>query len=500
MRKSLCLILGGIMLSLLVPKSEAQASLGLTDLRVQLKPTDIPPFDKGASVDSMYATIAPILGQLVYTTDSYDLVPGLLESLNFDYKRGAYILRLRDGLVFHNGRKVTSKDLEFSLLRGFYSKKPSFFISFLNNIEGIESIKNDKTFVSGKVKGLKLLDERTLEVRLIKPNPSFLHSIARPYFSPVPIEALQDDYETWKTYPVGAGSYIVTSFNSEKRLLKLKSIKNGRTISIHYGNAPFISDIEVATHTENKEIAASKRAASLTSIYFNYNNAVAAYLRFRQAIHLAVDRDDLSLGVEIYTPAHEFLAQHLPGRTMTRVNRNLDKAKALLKSIDGLDLSQTYEIPIFSGQIEDAKYGAYAKKLERQLSDVGLKVRLVNSTEKLFDKSNKTTLFRLASLGADVADPLVLFGLLRGDDSPLNPHFPRKDTQFEQLLDEAQLAATFDQKILSVKGLSEYVQKNVWMVPLFEKKLMISINPSRVQNVGRQDGGLTFFLDRVTLK
>ena len=53
---------------------------------------------------------------------------------------------------------------------------------------------------------------------------------------------------------------------------------------------------------------------------------------------------------------------------------------------------------------------------------------------------------------------------------------------------------------MSVKSLSEYVHENVWMVPLFERKMMVSIDPKRVQSVGKQDGGLTFFLDRVTLR
>ena len=147
------------------------------------------PFSKDAPVDTIYATITPILGQLIYTSNSYDLEPGLLESFSWDFENSAYILKLKPNLHFHNGRKVTSKDLEFSLLRGFYSSRPSFFLAFLNNIKGIDAIKGKKKFASGQVSGIKVIDERSISVKLNEPNPSFLHSLARAYFSVVPIEA-----------------------------------------------------------------------------------------------------------------------------------------------------------------------------------------------------------------------------------------------------------------------------------------------------------------------
>ena len=147
---------------------------------------------------SMYAVITPILGQLIYMTDSYDLKPGLLESFNWDFKEKAYTLKLRDGLIFHNGRKVDSKDLEFTLLRGFFSKKPSFASAFINNIEGAENIKPDSKYRSGMISGVKIVDERTVKVKLKEPNPSFLHSIARAYYSLVPMEELKDNFQSWK--------------------------------------------------------------------------------------------------------------------------------------------------------------------------------------------------------------------------------------------------------------------------------------------------------------
>lgn len=471
-------------------------------LHVRLDSKGQAPFSKAAPVDILYATIAPILGQLVYTSNSYDLEPGLLESFNWDYENEAYVLKVRNGLKFHNGRKVTSKDLEFSILRGFYSGRPSFFVAFLNNIEGVEAIKGDKKFVSGKVKGIKILDDQTLRVKLKKPNPSFLHSLARSYFSIVPIEALNDDYETWKSVPIGAGSYKVKSFDPNLQTMtleKMGNIPSPKELVFHYGNDSHPTDIDISSLGKEKEVAVSKRAASLTSIYFNFNNPVAADEKFRQAINIALDRNKIADGIKIYSPAHEFLAQHFWGRLKTKTARDLVAAKKLLKNVSSLDLTKEYEIPVFNGSLGDKKYGAYAKELERQLAEVGLKVKLVDSTVKFFPQDNKTTLFRLASLGADVADPLVLFGLLQGEKSPMRPHFPLDDKKYEKLLHKAQISTTLDQRVIAVKNLSQYLHDNTWLVPLFEKKLLVSINTKRINDVGTQDGGLTFFLERTRL-
>ncbi len=462
------------------------------------------PFSKDAPVDTMYATITPILGQLIYTSNSYDLEPGLLESFSWDFESSAYILKLKPNLSFHNGRKVTSKDLEFSLLRGFYSSRPSFFLAFLNNIKGIDAIKGKKKFVSGQVSGIKVIDEQSISVKLNEPNPSFLHSLARAYFSVVPIEAFGSNYETWNEYPVGAGAYKVSEFNSKAGKLVITRVKKSgespNEIAFYFKKTTEPIDIELSSHGENKKVVSSKRSASLTGIYFNFNSSIASNINFRKAIDLAVDRNELAKDVEIYSPADEFLAKHFWGRIKHKKEKDIAVANSLLKKVKGLDLSKTYKIPVFNGKISDPKYGKYAQRLESQLQKAGLKVKLFESNDKKFPESDKTTLFRLASLGADVADPIILFGLLRGKNSPLKPHFPLNDKIYEDLFIKAQHTTTLDQRVMAIKNLSSYLHDETWVVPLFEKKLLVSINPNSVKDTGLQDGGLTFFVERTKLK
>ena len=84
------------------------------------------PFLKTTPVQSLYAVLTPILGQLIYSSNAYDLEPGLLKSFLWDHEKKVYVLKLRDSLTFHNGRKVIAQDLEFSIKIG------NFIISFLS--------------------------------------------------------------------------------------------------------------------------------------------------------------------------------------------------------------------------------------------------------------------------------------------------------------------------------------------------------------------------------
>ena len=484
----------------IVSENQSTAASKQDELTVKLKTGGELPFTKGTSVDVLRATIAPILGQLLYTSNSYDLHPGLIEAFKWDYEKEAYVLQLKAGLKFHNGRKVTSEDLEFSILRGFYASKRSFFIAFLNGIEGIEAIEGSKKFVSGKVKGIKIVDDRTLSIKLKRKNPLFLHSLATPYFSLVPIEAFTDDYEQWRDVPIGAGNYKVKAHNQETKTMILEKVgdaASAKEITLYYGDEAYNADIAISNPVRNMQVIASKRAASLTSINFNFNNPIASDIRFRRAINLAIDRNKIVAGDKTSNPAQEFLAQHYWGRTEVEIVRDIETAKKLLKDVPSLDLTAQHEVSIYSSK--SGKDDIYLQELVKQLAEVGLKIKLVASTAKFFAADNKDTLFRIVSLGATVADPLTLFGLFRGENSPKRPFFPLHDKEYEEIFHKAQLSTTFEERAIAVKKLSQYVQDNVWFVPLFEKKLLVSVDPKRVKSVGVQDGGLTFFLERTVL-
>lgn len=461
-------------------------------------------FSDDCGVQGLETTLAAVLGQLLYSSGTFDLRPGILSSFSWDFEKNWYVLELQDGLKFHNGRSATSEDLEFSLLRGLLSKKGSWFKSFFANVKGISSVDGKTVFRSGMVPGFVILDKRRLAVRLDAPNPSFLHSLARSYFSLVPKEALTDDYFTWKSYPIGAGPYKVVRSAEGGSTLELERVE-----SKHVGpqrlllSSSKMKDMDISVGVPVKQPNFSEEqtaiANSVTGIYFNYDNDLGADPAFRKAISLAIKRSVLVAGVPSYSPNVELLASQFWGRAKTGEIQNTELAKNELKKTKKKIWVDVLRIPVFNSEFGNGSLGNYISVLTDQLKAIGINVRFFKSDKKFFDASDRSTPFRIISLGADVADPLVLFGLFRAG-SPMTPHFPKDDKAYEVLYDKAAKAESLDTKSLSVIELSKYFVNHVYAVPLFERRGTVEVNRERVKSLGEQTGSLALYLDRVVLR
>lgn len=460
------------------------------------------PFLPTSPVQSLMTIQSAVLGQLIYTESSFDLKPGLLESYKWNYKDKSYELTLRKNLKFHNNRNVTSKDLEFSILRGFFTPKGSWFKSFFNNIEGIDILKGKKQFKSGIVSGVKIVDDLRIKVKLKRPNPSFLHSIARTTFSLVPIEEMNSDYDSWKRFPVGCGNYKVDNVDSDNNV-HLTYIGNNQDVAKKIVLSPnginTNSDVILTSPSKSKNIDLfhSKNAARVTSIYFNYKNTIAKNTNFRKALDLIIDRAKLTKGISAYKPTNEYLASHFWGRIEKYDNQDIAYAKRLLGSVQGLDLDTTYKVPVYNSFFGNAQLGKYIQELEKQFLLAGLKLKFFDTDEKFISSSDTSSLFKILSMGADVVDPTVLFSLIR---SPFKQHFPENDEKYFDLLIKAESAHSLDQRVIALKALSQHMYENRYVVPLFERKSAIGINKTKIKSLGEQNGGIAFYLDRITIQ
>ena len=465
------------------------------------------PYSKDAPVGELYSTLHPILGQLLYINEDYDLTPGLLKSFYWNHEKESYHLKLKDNLVFHNGRKATAKDLEFSILRSFFTPKKSFSLAFLSNIKGIEKLEGTKKFQSGAIEGVKIINDYELEIKIKTTNPSFLHSLSRPMFSLVPIEEfIKSDYEQWKNWPIGAGAYKVSKIDEKNKYLILDRTSHhpsrSDSIKIDFSGNKINSDVIINDMTENNQydINFSKKSVSVASIFFNFNSKLGSNINFRKAVHHLINRKELVGDDSAKQENQQFLASHFWGRIKTTDDYSLQSTKSLLSQIKGLSDNKKIKIPVFGSLIKEGEDAPrFLNLLKNQFQKAGLNIAFFKSPNKYFSKDDKDTPFRLISLGADIADPMILFNLMKGKNSPLSPHFPENDTEYEKLINLAASAESLEKKILSTKKISKYFYDKKIAVTLFEEKMFTSIKKESIQSVGQQNGGLTFYLDRVTL-
>lgn len=149
--------------------------------------------------------------------------PALAESWAASADGKTLTFKLRENLSWSDGKALTAQHFVDSWLRLLDPKTRSPYASFLYDVE------NARVFHSGKLKaraqvGVRAIGARTLEVRLEKPTPHFLHIPTFWVTFPIRMDLLKKHGKNW-TEPgkiVTLGPYLLDA-REAGRMLKLKS-------------------------------------------------------------------------------------------------------------------------------------------------------------------------------------------------------------------------------------------------------------------------------------
>jgi ABC-type transport system substrate-binding protein len=164
-----------------------------------------------------------------YLARPYELKPNLAEDMPQVSDDGLiYTIRLKPGVhfiddvAFENGkgRVVTAGDFVYSIKRHFHpaSMAQGAWL-WQGKIVGIEEWKNNGADFDDEVSGLRALDERTIQIQLIKPFPQLVHTLTQGYSAVVPREAVEFYGVEFGIHPVGSGPFSLRSFDSSRAAL-----------------------------------------------------------------------------------------------------------------------------------------------------------------------------------------------------------------------------------------------------------------------------------------
>lgn len=306
-------------------------------------------------------------GLVKYNQFDLSLIPGLAKSWEISKDLKEYTFHLRTNAKFHNdscfkdgkGRNVRASDVLFSF-EALCSKNinnSQFDITFKDRVEGANE--NYELSGSGKVhsiSGVKVLNDSTLSIKLLNPDPTFLNILAMPGCFIFPKEAGLKYGNRMRTKCVGTGPFYV-DFLKEGQEVVLTRNEAYWGKDIHGNQLPYLNGIHWSFVPDKRSEVELFRDGKLDAIY---NIPVDL---FHQTLGNLQDKTDTHLNFDIFTsPA---LSTHFYG---LNVQMNpFFSVKEIRRAMNlAIDRKKIAEITL-KGEGTAAEYGIvpYTKTFER---------------------------------------------------------------------------------------------------------------------------------------
>lgn len=233
---------------------EAQGGVvlgGTLQVNEPVKPQSLYP----ASINDQYTShIATQIydGLLKYNTDNLELAPNLASNWVVDETETVYTFELKKGVMFHANdcfgkkeRELTANDVRYSfeLLCKAGDDNKNFAGTFKGKVKGADEYNAGS---ASEISGLKVVDDHTIEISLVKADQSFLYNLAHPATAIVPKEAIE---KYGKESTVGTGAFVY-SMEGDKVVLT-RNAKYHRQDA--YGNQMPYLDKVVVSFIPNKD-------------------------------------------------------------------------------------------------------------------------------------------------------------------------------------------------------------------------------------------------------
>ncbi|WP_327680360.1 peptide ABC transporter substrate-binding protein [Kitasatospora sp. NBC_00458] len=322
-----------------------------------------------------------------------------------------WTIKLKDGYTFHNGEKVTAQSFVDAWNYGANQANAQEAMPFFDKIVGSEELApgKDKTPTADKLKGLKVVDDKTFTVTLKAPFSQFKTMLGYNAFFPLP-KAFFTDTKAFEEAPIGNGAFQIDGKWEHNKQIKVKRYENfpasdGKakldsvTFKIYDKLETAYNDLRANNIqiTDKLPISAMATVAQEFGDRYIYKpESGVGYIGFpiatnpafqnpglRKAISMAIDREAITKTIFSGTrkPADDFISPIIPGYRQGALGEvatyNPAKAKELFTQSGGLP-GNTIEI----GYNADGGHKEWIEAVGNQLKkNLGIEV-----TFKPFEK------------------------------------------------------------------------------------------------------------------
>ncbi|MCF7946159.1 MAG: ABC transporter substrate-binding protein [Spirochaetia bacterium] len=266
-------------------------TLGVDQEAVGLDPHIVTAFSSMRRLDLLY-------NRLVRLDDNMKVVPDLAESWEIP-NNTTYIFNLRKGVKFHNGREMVAEDVKYSLERVLDDKTASPGRSYIATIDKVE-----------------VVDDYTVKLHLSAPLASLLNALTSNNISIVPKEVVEE-HGNLQRVAVGTGPYMLDEWVADNSMTLVRNpdyFEEGLPMAekvvfrVIPEEASLLAgvksgELNIATINDGATIRQAKNDKNVVVMnkpgmnvrVFSFNNEKEPFddVRVRQAVALAIDRDEI---------------------------------------------------------------------------------------------------------------------------------------------------------------------------------------------------------------
>jgi len=380
--------------------TEKVITIGVDQEAIGIDPHIVTAFSSHRRLDLLY-------NRLVRLDSNLFVVPDLAESWDIPNNL-TYIFHLRKGVKFHNGRELVADDVKYSLERVMDPKTASPGKSYLSLVTGVE-----------------VLDTYTVKLTLSAPLASLLDSLTSNNLAIVPKEAVEANGNLQKV-AVGTGPFMLQEWVADNSMTLVKNPEYFVTGTPLVDKVIFriipeaasllagvrSGDLDIATINDGATIRQAKKTNDVVVMSkpginvrtFGFNNTRAPFddVRVRQAVALAIDRNEIIAMAEfgMGTPSGPIPVAAtdwaLPLDKLPMNTPSYEEAKALLKEAGypngfsfnivcsatyegGLDVAQVIQSELknigVTANLEVVEWGVYIDRWVKRDFDSMVEIR-----------------------------------------------------------------------------------------------------------------------------
>jgi ABC-type oligopeptide transport system substrate-binding subunit/class 3 adenylate cyclase len=254
-----------------------------------------------------------LFDRLVEAWPERTIVPSLAERWEISDDGLRYLFHLREGLAWSDGHPLTAGDVEFGIKRVLDPASPGSSVAIYFALENGQDYYLGQTDDADSI-GVRALDDRTVEFRLVAPAPYFMSVMNRPDAGPQPRHAIERLGEGWTdpAVQVVSGAFAVAARTGESVTLRRRDGEAARSGNVAETELyrSTVADALPSYEREETDLILGRYTPKLADlvrpdahlgpatwsayIRFDHADPISGNLDLRRALAHAVDRDALA--------------------------------------------------------------------------------------------------------------------------------------------------------------------------------------------------------------